>query len=197
MDAKKLIGVVLVVAGVGAALWFGGVLPPLVERFVPMATPAEEAPGVATYASVDHRLAFGYPDTFELREFPLKNGDTNWTAITLADKKVLAEAEQNGASEGPPLIAIQVFDNPTNQSAKAWAETSKFSNFALAVNGAMGSSTVGGVEGVGYIYSGLYTTDTVVIAHNGKIYMFLVDWITEEDQNRKTFDSLLSSVQFI
>lgn len=192
MDAKKII--ILIVLGIGALVILNtfGLIPNFFEQQTENTQPEVEA-----YASGEHGLAFAYPANFELREMPLTNEGISWSAITLADKEVLRQAQENGASEGPPLIAVQVFPNAENLTAEKWVRTSRFSNFALAVNGAMGSSTVGGVEGVGYIYSGLFATDTVVVAHAGKIYMFSVDWITEEDKNRQTFDAILGSVQFI
>jgi hypothetical protein len=194
MDKKRAIVLVaLLVVGAGAALVVAGIVPnPLAQLGA-----NEPIPDVETYVSTEHRLAFGYPSTHALREIPLTNEGTNWSAITLADKEVLRQAEENGASEGPPLIAIQIFDNAANQTAEEWVRSSKFSNFNLSINGVLATTSVAGVDAVAYVYSGLFATDVVVAARGGKMYMFLVDWIAEDDANRNLFDRILDSVQFI
>lgn len=190
MNTKRI----LLLGGIAAVLVvFGlvGILPnPLTLN-----TPQEPAVSITGYASTTLGFVFGYPENYELREFPLVNGDEKWTAITLVDKDILKSAQENGASEGPPMIAIQIFNNPKKLSAKDWLTSSQFSNFSFS-NGSLSTTTVAGEEAWGYIYSGLFTTDVVVTTHNDKIYMFLVDWITEEDINRRIFDEIISSVIF-
>lgn len=192
MSLKRLWILGVVLAAVLGALVYFGIVP---NPFVPHAPDLADRE-ITAYASLEHGFAFAYPASYELREVPLVKGEYTWTAVMMADKEVLRQAEENGASEGPPLIAFQIFPNLENQSAEEWARYSQFSNFMLSVGGSA-TTTVAGQPAFAYRYSGLFTSDVVVVAHNNKIYMFLVDWITEDDQNVKDFDAILASIQFI
>jgi len=194
MDFKRILIVVAVVAGMLVVLGLTGIIPNPLDTKAPI---EDAGPEVTAYVSPEHRFAFVYPINYELKEFPLKNEADEWTAITLIDKEILQSAIENGASEGPPTIAVQIFPNPSNLTAEDWIKNSKFSNYGFAINPTLATTTVGGQPALGYIYSGLYATDVVVAAHNGKIYMFLVDWLAEDDKNRQDFDGILGSVQFI
>ncbi|MBP9710921.1 MAG: hypothetical protein KBD50_01515 [Candidatus Pacebacteria bacterium] len=194
MNLKKGLILGAVALGILVILGVTGIVPNPIATGTPV---DDTGPEVTAYGSLEHHLAFVYPANYELKEFPLKNEADEWTAITLIDKEILKSAIENGASEGPPTIAIQIFPNPTNITAEEWIKGSRFSNYGFSTNTTFATTTIGGQPAFGYIYSGLYSTDVLVVSHNSKIYMFLADWIAEDDKNRQDFDPIIESVQFI
>lgn len=190
MDMQKGLAIgILLAAGVLIAAVAG------VLGKVPIPTPEEAA--YAAFSNEELGLAFSYPARYELKTFSLENEAQRWVALTLIEKDILRAAEENGASEGPPAIAIQVFENPSNLAADEWVRTSSFSNFQLVVDQRLSSTTVGGETGYAYHYSGLYASDAVVVAKGARVYLFVVDWLTEDDANRSDFKAILDTVTFI
>lgn len=162
--------------------------------------PATEVPqeevAMVPYNVLELGVSFEYPDTYTLQSHEVGNDERNWQAVTLIDTEALQSAIENGASEGPPAITVSVFDNIENYTAEEWIKGISFSNYKLSFDGALASTTVGSIDGLAYRYSGLFEVDTVVLAHNGKIYMFTADWLTAEDTLRLDFGRVLDTVVF-
>lgn len=174
--------IVLLALVVGAFVWFGDV-----SDVVPL----------ETYRSTDLGIAFEYPPEYTLQTHHEGTAERAWTTLTLIDSKALQSATDNGASEGPPAIAIQVFSNPEQYSVEQWIRGVSYSNYKLSSDETLTPATVAGESGLTYRYSGLFETNVVVVAHDASMYMLSVDWLTSDDQNVKDFQTLLEHVQFI
>lgn len=195
MHLKQILaaGVLVAVVGAGAAAFY---------YFTPQASETDDAGGneteLVTYRSAELGVEFEYPETYTLETHNQDTTEREWTVLTIIDSEVLRSARENGASEGPPAITVQVFNNPENYSMEEWiTELTQYSNSHLANDSELLSGEVGGVPALAYLYSGLFETHAVVVAHEDKIYFFTVDWMTQEDISLRDFGYLLESVRFI
>src|SRR3989344_2423906 len=72
-----------------------------------------EAPTGLEYTSEAYGMSFRYPETYELQEREVGNGERYHYSIVLIDKEALATLPQNG--EGPPTINVDIFQNNLDQ----------------------------------------------------------------------------------
>ncbi len=156
----------------------------------------KEETATQTYTSPQLGLTFDYPEDYTLESHDDGNAERSWTTLTLIETTLLEEYEASGAMEGPPAIAVQVFDNVENYSLEEWITTTSYSNYKLASDPELLQGEVAGEPARAYQHSGLYETNAVVVAHEGSIYMFSVGWLTEVDRNLHEFGQLLESVSF-
>ncbi len=145
------------------------------------------------YHSAQYGLSFLYPNTYAMTEHDAGNGERMTHSILLVDKKF--QAVQN--SEGPPVVAVTIFENIEHLSLEDWVTSTSYSNYKLATNETLHPTSVGGKEALSYAHSGLYETDAVVVMHNGRVYMFTAGWLTVQDQTRSDLEEILSSVEFV
>ncbi len=151
-----------------------------------------QTPLMSEYSSEDG-VSFTYPPTYRLSSRIEGNAERSWDVLTLVPKDYVPPT----GGEGPPAISMSVFVNTEGLSLDAWVTGDARSNWKLALqDGGLGSTTVGGQPALAYRYSGLYETNAVAVAYKGKIFLFEGGWLTPEDQVRKDFDTVLSSVQF-
>jgi len=188
-----MIGGVLLI-GVGALLLLGFFVfqstnAPVVEEQTPSATEKD-------FDSEELGFSFTYPLNYTLQTHEQGTPEREWTVLTLIDSAILQSAIENGASEGPPAIALQVFNNPENYSVEQWITSMSYSNYKLATDPTLRPVVVDGEAGFAYRHSGLFETNAIVVEHEGHIYMFSVDWMTAEDQNIKDFTGIVESIRF-
>ena len=197
MDTKHAltIGVVLLV-GVGVLAVLGLFFyTPVAQEPAPQEEHEEQEATPITFNSTELGLMFVYPGTYTLQTHEIGNDERMWTALTLIDTEILQQALENGASEGPPAIAIQVFDNVEEYTLEEWIKGTSYSNYKLAIiDDTLTPTTVGGEEALAYRYSGLFETNAVVVARGDTMYMFSADWLTPEDKNIRDFELLLETV---
>src|SRR3989344_9504144 len=110
MNSKMLLGVGAVV-----------VLGLLVVGGLTLSNPAAEDPAtngggngaeevdLTTYSSNELGISFDYPASYTLESHEDGTAERAWTTLVLVESSILAEYES--ASEGPPSITVQVFDN--------------------------------------------------------------------------------------
>ncbi len=191
MNKGWLFALIVIAVGTGLFFWLGGM--PEQEP-----TPLEEPPAVTnTYSSDELSVVFEYPKNYMLQTFEQGTGERMWTTLTLIDTEILRSAIENGASEGPPSIAIEVFANLEEYTAEEWIKGMSYSNYKLSPDGVLMPTTIGGESALRYRHSGLFEADAVVAVHGGKVYKFSVTWLTEDDQNRVDFENIiLSSITF-
>lgn len=146
------------------------------------------------YQSSVQGIRFSYPANYELSQERERDAARPWHVIVLAQKDTLPPPQDG---EGPPVIAIIIFDNVEGQTLEEWVRTSTFSNFKLSASGELASTSVSGTDAIAYHYTGLYETEAIAAVHGDKIYFFSVGWLDAGDQIRKDFDKLLRSVEFI
>ena len=156
----------------------------------------EEETATQTYTSAELGLTFDYSEDYTLESHDDGNEERSWTTLTLIETALLEQYEASGAMEGPPAIAVQVFDNVEELELEEWITTTSYSNYKLASDPELLQGEVAGEPARAYQHSGLYETNAVVFAHEGSIYMFSVGWLTEEDRNLQEFGQLLESVSF-
>jgi hypothetical protein len=179
MDMYKYIILTVVVVALGGIAWY--------------ITQTPKTSTVSTYTNVAYGISFKYPNTYELQEREVGNGERYHTAITLADKEALANTPR--FSEGPPTINIDIFQNNLDQlEVEEWIRGTNDSNYKLSPDGVLTPITIGGEPALWYEVDGLYRMRTIVLAHKDNILMLSVGSFSLEDQIRKDFDNLLASV---
>ena len=157
---------------------------------------AEEKVVLTTFSSDELGLSFDYPASYTLETQADGNEERSWTTLIMVETSILEEYEASGAMEGPPAITVQVFDNVEEYELEEWITTTSYSNYKLATDEVLLQGEVGGEPARAYAYSGLYENNSIVVAHEGKIYMFTVSWLTQDDKNIYDFGNLLESVNF-
>ncbi len=96
--------------------------------------------------------------------------------------------------EGPPAITVMVFDNPSALTPREWAtENPNVSNSTRTLS-AMREVSFSGVPAVRYTSDGLYATDTIIAANNGRIYLIAGSYIDEASTLRADFLAMLEYV---
>lgn len=152
-------------------------------------TPHEEQTDMQQYASEDG-YSFKYPDTYEISSRPSESGDGD--ALVLLPKGYVPPT----GGEGPPTIAVQVFQNTHNLDIDTWLTTDSRANWHLSRPGGAEPIMVGGERGVSYGYSGLYETNAVLVGKNNRLYLFTVGWLNPDDPQVHDFDHLLETLEF-
>ena len=157
---------------------------------------AEEEVVLTTFSSDELGLSFDYPASYTLETQADGNEERSWTTLVIIEASIREEYEASGAMEGPPAITVQVFENIEGYELEEWITTTSYSNYKLATDEVLLEGEVGGEPARAYAYSGLYENNSIVVAHEGKIYMFTVSWLTQDDKNIYDFGNLLESVNF-
>lgn len=143
------------------------------------------------YSSEDG-YSFMYPTTYELSSRTEGTAERQWDVLVLLPKGYTPP--QNG--EGPATISVGVFPNPEGLSLEQWVRGDNRSNFKLSADQKLKPVTLAGQSAVHYTYDGLYRSDAVAAAHDGKIVVFTSQWMGESDETRDNFTLLLNTVEF-
>lgn len=191
MNKTAVVLVILILGGAAAYLYF---VPPTPVVPVPQESPNQsEGP---RYENAALGFAFEYPDTYQLAERELGNGERWHYNVTLLDKVAAANIPEGG--EGPTAITVDVFQNNLDQLTVAeWVANDSRSNFKLAISGALANVTVTNSEkqAVAYTWDGLYRGDSIVFGHDGKIFMLSVTYMTPQDTIIGDFAGLASNFE--
>ena len=151
--------------------------------------------GMATYRSVEHDLSFTYDAELFLLERSEVAGNASRLAIVLVEDEPMNRAYLNGTltapMDGPPMITIDVYDNPDELSAAEWV--AEHTNWILR-DKAPELVEVGGRSFLFYFWDGLYAGKSAITVHDDTIAVFSVTWISEDDALVSQFSDLLSSV---
>jgi hypothetical protein len=119
----------------------------------------------------------------------------SYTLMLKTDYEELMNSSEG--REGPPSMSISVYKNTKKQFVRNWAEeNSAFSNINLKRT-EIGEVTLSGANAIRYGADGLYVSDNVIAASGDFIYHLSVNYLDENSQIKKDFDSLLSSFKFI
>lgn len=146
-----------------------------------------------TYQNSTYGISFKYPDTYVVQEREVGNSERYHYAITLVDKIALKNLPQ--ASEGPPTINIDIFQNDLdNLAPENWVKNTNESNFKISLDGVLTATSIAGSDAVSYFWDGLYRGQSVVTAHGKNMYMFTVTYNATGDPIRADFSQMLSSV---
>lgn len=187
MNSKKIISIgALLAIVIGALVALGYFYTPATEETAPSQAEREGN----TYDS--NGVRFTYPEQYRLEERQeTMQGASAWVVVLVDENAVVPDM-----SEGPTAISLIIVDNPGDLSVEEWVRTKPISNFALSQDEALAPLTVAGKPAVAYRHSGLYENDAVAIEHSGKIYLFSVGWMGEDDPIRNNFENLIRSLQF-
>jgi hypothetical protein len=152
---------------------------------------AQERP-LKTYYDEKYGIAFNFPDNYAVQEHDSTEGTKHHT-IVVGDEAALANPQANG--ETPPVITIDIYNNPTKQSAEKWIKGNDFSNYKLSGNAILASTSVAGIPALAYPWDGLYQSTSIVFPNKGKMYMISVGYISPQDQIYKDFPKVVASIQ--
>ena len=154
----------------------------------------------AVYSKNDIGLQFEYPAgpagyvVEERMPVDLGTGLTRVIILTRTEDSTKTPPE---GGEGPPVIAISVFENPKKQFARTWAdENMQYSNINLA-QGDISEAVVGGANAIRYMADGLYASENIVVAHGDSVYVVTGQFIDANSDLRRDFAPLVSSITFI
>ena len=139
---------------------------------------------VRVYTNAVYNFSFEYKDRYV---FSTKDSSDRFE-VFLIDKNDYEEVR----SEGPVSINIQIYKNISGLDA--WLATDA-SNFKLAL-GPKKSVPLGGIQGVGYEWDGLYRGRTIAAVHQGNIFVLSGTYLEKDDSAYRDFDTLVRSFVF-
>jgi len=142
-----------------------------------------------SYSNSGLHLAFRYPASYSLEE-QVSELDHFAVYLTLPVLSISFFSPKT-----PPPIAVDVYDNPGNQSLMNWLQSDRRSSFRLSG----GTTTVSALSGhltYRYDWGSPYVSTTVATAVGNKIYLFTVDSAGPDNAVRNDFSFLLGSVKF-
>lgn len=155
-----------------------------------------------TYSKAEYGLQFehkvgpaGYVVQEMLPSEPRNNLEGTIILFRTEDYENLENTPVGG--EGPPVIAMYVFENVKKQFPRAWAdENIQYSNINLNF-GDVNEAVVGGANAIRYKADGLYASENIVVAHGEKIYVLTGQYFEENSQIHLDFELLVNSIEFI
>jgi hypothetical protein len=157
-------------------------------------TSAPGANPIQVYSSSELGISFEYPAAdYHINLHTEGTAEREWHTLVLIPKDY---AEAPGGGEGPPAIAISMFDNIEGLSLEQWVRGDARSNFKLSNDQRLASTSIGGSPALKYSHSGLYETDAIAVSRGSKIYLLSVGWLTPQDLTRADFQDLYTSLQF-
>lgn len=144
------------------------------------------------YTNETYGINFYYPDDYLLDEGEVGNGERGHYVITLAPKDAFPLP---AGGEGPPTITIDIYQNGLdNLTLDSWLKNTSFSNFKLS-DGKYSTTTISGILGVRYHWSGLYEADTTAFIYKKSIIAISGMYISPEDKIRGDFDKVINSLR--
>jgi hypothetical protein len=96
-----------------------------------------------------------------------------------------------------PNISIAIYPIEPGVTAREWVERDSRSNFTLADGFSDTAGQVGGKNLVSYSWATELEHDTVVVAHDGKAYVFSVTYASSGDRITEDFRQFLLDVVFL
>ncbi len=196
MNSNKTLTIGVAVALVAGVLIIGSFFLNQTPSEQPVPQNGQQESTAISYNSSELGISFEYPENYMLQTHEQGTAERDWTVLTLIDSEILRSAIENGASEGPPAIAIQVFNNPEGYTAEEWIKGMSYSNFKLSSDEVLTPVTVGGEAGLAYRHSGLFENNAAVVVRGEKVYMFSVSWLTPQDENVRDFGHILETINF-
>lgn len=193
IGGRILAGVVAVALVVFGVWYFMRNTPPSTRGGEDTPTTASGAGGdTEVYASTTQGVRFIYPDRYMLEERSQGTGARRHHVITLM-REVGLPPPQNG--EGPVSITIQIFP-VSGQTVQSWITSAQESNFQLSPDDMLTTTTVAGVAGLRYRWSGLYEGESVALLRGGRVYVFSHTWMEPGRELEDDFEKLIDSVEF-
>jgi len=133
-----------------------------------------------SFNSEEIGLEFEYPKSYTLTTRHDSYAGAEIHVLTLIN----ASTTVPDMSEGPTAISIIEIPVPTVTALESWLKYASISNFELSPDKKFSPTTVDGQPALAYRYSGLYESDAVAVEHDGKIFLFAVSWMDQNDPMR-------------
>ncbi|HEV7449174.1 MAG TPA: hypothetical protein VGP13_01395 [Candidatus Paceibacterota bacterium] len=198
-DPRSFTCGVLIAIGVGvlAFMALGG------HGAMSMQMEASTSTGVLPAGTFDSKhvgLHFDYPAGYAQALNHINEGqEDEYHQVVFVKGQQLAQTD--AVWEGPPAITIAGIDVPADTNLEYWVMHDKRSNWSMAypayAEGDFDKTTVGGEPALSFNYEGQYTAKAVVVLHKGRMYVFAVSWVAQEDQIRQDFENIIHTVKFI
>lgn len=217
MENKNIIigGIVLVLLVVGAVWYFGSD-----DTAGPTTSPiAGEAEQVVNEQQNVEFTYYGGPEGYTLLESPAgaNLGSAELVkAYTLVNTVAYNENNQStqGVGQNIPAISVLIFNQPTSTPAAEsasgtstgaateptlaeWAAAhSGFTAYGIR-NGEPEEVRIDNISAIHYTSDGPFPSETYVLKHRGKYYVFIGQYEADGDDIRKAFQQLMQEVYFL
>lgn len=180
-------GIVIALALVVTGYFFFVVLPSGAPR-------QESREAFNLYASGVYGITFAYPDTMILSEEDVVGGCEEEHTVTLLQEEHAVPVVAGG--EGPVTITIRICksEREGEEAIQTWLLNDAGSNFLLG-DATYITTEVDGVYAASYIWSGLYTGETIVFTHKGHLFAISVTYMSSADSIRRAYDTVLQSLR--
>lgn len=148
------------------------------------------------YKNTTYKLGFKYPENYYKKE-KLDAGTAESPQLSTIlvedteENRAVVDGTSTEVREGPIAITADVYQNPDKLATKDWV--GKDTNWTVA-NSVATRTTVAGLEALTFTWSGLYEGKTVIVTSGDKAYVFSVTWMNPDDQIKKDFEALLSTI---
>jgi hypothetical protein len=148
------------------------------------------------YKNASYKLGFKYPETYYKKEkLDAGTPESPQLSVILAedtpDNRAVLDGTTTETREGPTAITVDVYQNTDKLATKDWI--GKDTNWTVA-NSVATRTTVAGLEALTFTWSGLYEGKTVIVTSGDKAYVLSVTWMNPDDQIKKDFETLLSTI---
>jgi hypothetical protein len=135
-------------------------------------------------------LSFKYPEGYHMEERA-----TTITIMREEDYQSILRGEREGG-EGPPVISISLYDNPSNPSPRSWTEQyPQLSNYSLRTS-EISETTLAGFPAVTYTADGLYPSRNIVGSDDIRIYHVSGQYLEQDSPIYRDFEPLVNSIEF-
>ncbi len=158
-----------------------------------------ESSNTTIHSDSEFGFEFSYrtgPDGYVLEEVRPTDLGTNFIKALILFRTEDTEREMPVGGEGPPVMAVAVFDNPERQSPQVWADTNvQYSTINLKI-GDVSETTVGGASAIRYMADGLYVSENLIVANGEHIYIITGQFLDQDSDIRRDFSPLVQSIRF-
>lgn len=162
-------------------------------------TPLTTEHPVKTYSSAEYGLIFLYPQNYFFVEHDDTTGGVAHHAVVLYEDTKTAHDIIDGkmpATEAPPAITIDIYDNAAGIATEKWIRDTQESNFKLSPDGVLTPVTLGGAPAISYTWSGLYEGRTIALSKKQRLYAFSVGTNSPDDRIVSDFSVVVNSTTF-
>jgi len=142
-----------------------------------------------SYSRSSLGLKFRYPASYELTE---QLDDLDHLAIQLTLPVISISLS---SKKFLPPIAVDVYDNPGNESLLNWLERDQRSGFRLS-DGTTEIASLAGHPVRVYRWGDPYESETMAVAVENKIYLFTVNSVGSDNSVKNDYNFVLDSVKF-
>jgi len=191
-----LLGIVLVVAGI-FYYFTSEKTAPIVNSGLAQPLQAGSKGGVGTFVSDTYKMSMSFSSKYIVAAAELDATTTPNLMVALLldtpENRDIVDGKVETSREGATGITINVQKNPDGRSPEEWAKQNTNWNISDKI---LATTTIAGVEGVMFRWSGLYEGASLIATQGKFAYIFAVSWEGASDPIIGDFDQVLASFQF-